>query len=55
MKKEYYYIDTHVRSKKVTNWGVTDEATHTGETEDKNVHRTFLTKGQYNKFVKTLE
>lgn len=33
MKKEYYYIDLDIVSKRVLSHGVTFQATHTGETE----------------------
>ncbi len=49
--KEYFFIDLNVINLKIVNWGVSNTATLTGETSDKNVHRIFLTKGQYNKLV----
>lgn len=52
--KQYYFIDVNTKSLKVVKWGVDSTATHTGETQDSNVHRIFLTKGQYNKVIKTL-
>ena len=55
MKKEYYYIDVNLQSMVITSWGVTPNATHTGATNDPNVHRVFLTKGQFNKLVKHLD
>lgn len=53
--KTYYYIDLDINTMKIINWGTSDTATLTGETKDKNVHRIFLTKGQYNKLVKLLK
>jgi hypothetical protein len=53
--KTYYYIDLNITNMKIVNWGISNTATHTGETKDKNVHRIFLTKGQYNKVVKVLK
>jgi len=38
----------------ITNWGVSDTATLTGDTKSPNVHRIFLTEGQYNKLLKKL-
>lgn len=54
MNKEYYYIDINRTSMKVVDWGITASPTLTGETEDPNVHRVFLTKGQFNKLKKLL-
>ncbi len=52
--KEYFFIDLNVLTKKIVNWGISDTATLTGETGDKDIHRIFLTKGQYNKLVEKL-
>jgi hypothetical protein len=52
--KQYFYIDLNIITKQVISWGVSSTATHTGETSDKNVHRIFLTKGQYNKLLARL-
>ena len=54
MKKDYYYIDVNIESKAVVDWGTSSNATHTGATEDPNIHRAYLTKGQFNKLVKLL-
>lgn len=53
--REYFFIDLNVVSMKIINWGISDTATLTGNTEDKDVHRIFLTKGQYNKLEKYLK
>jgi len=53
--KEYFFIDLNVISRKIVNWGISNTATLTGETSDKNIHRIFLTKGQYNKLIKHLD
>ncbi len=57
MNKEgkYYYIDLNTSSMKIVNWGISNTATLTGETKNKDVHRIFLTKGQYNKVEKYLK
>lgn len=55
MKKEYYYIDLNLVSMTIIDWGTTPDATHTGKTEDPNVHRIFLTKGQFSKLAKHLD
>lgn len=54
IRKEYYYIDLRVTDMKVTTWGVSGTATLTGETDDQNVHRIFLPKGQYHKMIAVL-
>lgn len=54
MKKEYYFLDLNLTNKKFVSWGVAQSATLTGDTSDPNVHRIFLTKGQYNKLVNKL-
>lgn len=48
---EYFFIDLNIINLKIVNWGTSNTATLTGETSDKNVHRIFLTKGQYNKLI----
>ncbi len=53
-KNEYYYIDINIKTMKVINWGISNTATLTGETEKKDVHRIFLTEGQYGKMVKRI-
>lgn len=40
---------------KIVKWGISNTATLTGETDDKDVHRIFLTKGQYSKLEKSLK
>ena len=51
---EYYYIDIDLANMTIVDWGETNTATHTGDTDDPNVHRLFLTKGQFNKLKKKL-
>jgi hypothetical protein len=53
--REYYFIDLNIVNMKVVKWGISNTASLTGETGDKNIHRIFLTKGQYNKIVKYLK
>jgi hypothetical protein len=53
--KEYYFIDINITNNKLVNWGISNTASLTGETPDKNIHRIFLTKGQYNKLVQNLK
>lgn len=52
--REYYYIDLDLTSMKIVGWGTSPTASHTGDTDDPNIHRIFLTKGQYNKTVAKL-
>lgn len=40
---------------KICEWGVNQTAAHTGETDNSDIHRIFLPKGQYNKLVRKLE
>lgn len=54
-EKEYYFIDLNTCNKKIVNWGVSNTASLTGETDKKDIHRIFLTKGQYNKLIKYLK
>jgi hypothetical protein len=49
MPSAYYYIDIDLKTGKFLGFGTTPFANHTGDTTDSNVHRVFLTKGQYNK------
>jgi len=51
LDREYYYIDIDVTNMRIVNWGVSNTATLTGNTNDKNIHRIFLTRGQYNKLL----
>ena len=53
--REYYFLDINIPAKEIVGWGISQTATLTGETEDEDVHRIFLTKGQYNKLIKYLE
>lgn len=47
--RDYYFIDVDLRTMKIIAWGETPHATHTGATGEPQVHRVFLTKGQFNK------
>ena len=51
---EYFYLDIDLNNMKVVGWGEADTANHSGETDNKNVHRIFLTKGQFNKLKNKL-
>ena len=49
MPAPYYYFDLNLKTGKLLEIGTTPYASHTGDTSEKNVHRVFLTKGQFNK------
>ncbi len=46
---QYYFIDINLTTQAIVDWGKTNTANLTGETDDSNVFRLFLTKGQFNK------
>ena len=49
MPTTYYYIDLNLKTGKYLEIGTSPYASHTGDSLEKNVHRVFLTKGQFNK------
>ena len=49
MPTTYYYLDINLKTGKFLGFGTSPFANHTGDSTDSNVHRVFLTKGQYNK------
>ena len=51
---EYFYLDVRLSDMTVVDWGESNTANHTGETDDPDVHRVFLTKGQFNKLKRHL-
>lgn len=53
-EKKYYFVEVDLTNMTIVDWGITTEATLTGNTSKPNIHRVFLTKGQYNKFVNKL-
>ena len=53
-EKKYYFVEVDLTNMTIVDWGITSEATLTGNTSKPNIHRVFLTKGQYNKFVNKL-
>jgi hypothetical protein len=55
MPTTYYYIDLNLKTGKYIEIGTSPYASHTGDTSEKNVHRVFLTKGQFNKLKEKLE
>ena len=55
MKKVYYYLDFDFINMKVIRYGEIEKATLTGDTNNSNIHRIFLTKGQYNKLINKIE
>ena len=53
-EKKYYFVEVDLTNMTIVDWGITTKATLTGNTSKPNIHRVFLTKGQYNKFVNKL-
>lgn len=53
-KTNEYYLDIDLTSMAVVDWGEANTANHTGDTDNPNVHRIFLTKGQFNKLKRKL-
>ena len=51
----YFYIDVDLSTMKVVDWGEAETANLTGKTNKTNVNRVFLTRGQYNKFKKSID
>jgi hypothetical protein len=51
---KYFFVDLNIANMTVVNWGISDTATLTGDTENPKIHRIFLTEGQYNKLLKKL-
>ena len=49
MPTTYYFVDLNLKTGKFLEIGTTPYASHTSDTSEKNVHRVFLTKGQFNK------
>jgi hypothetical protein len=54
-KEIRYYIDINLKSRKVINFGYKQRDKLQAEKSIKNIHRIYLTKGQYNKFIKNLK
>ena len=55
MPTTYYYIDLNLKTGKYIEIGTSPYSSHTGDASEKNVHRVFLTKGQFNKLKEKLE
>ena len=53
-EKKYYFVEVDLTNMTIVDWGITTKATLTGNTSKPSIHRVFLTKGQYNKFVNKL-
>jgi hypothetical protein len=52
--KKYYFVEVDLTNMTIVDWGITTKATLTGNTSKPNIHKVFLTKGQYNKLVNKL-
>lgn len=52
---EYFYIDIDLTNMKIVSCGESNTANHSGDTDSANVHRVFLTEGQFNKLQKKIK
>jgi hypothetical protein len=55
LPEKYYYVDVNLKTKKVVGAGTSRTASNTGNTKEANVHRVFLTPGQFNKLKAKLD
>ena len=55
MPEIYYYVDLNLKTGKFLEIGTTPYASHTGDTSEQDIHRIFLTKGQFNKLQTKLK
>ena len=55
MPDKYFYMDLNIKTMKVLKIGTTAKATRTGNTKDSDIHRVFLTTGQFNKLKAKLD
>jgi hypothetical protein len=55
MPDKYFFMDVNLKTMKVLKIGTTARATLTGNTKDADVHRVFLTTGQFNKLKAKLD
>jgi hypothetical protein len=55
MPEKYSYIDVNTKTKKIVATGTSRTASLTGNTKDQDVHRVFLTPGQFNKLKAKLD
>jgi hypothetical protein len=49
MPSKYFYIDLNIKTMKVVKTGSSNTGSLSGNTKDSEVHRVFLTPGQFNK------
>lgn len=49
MPSKYFYIDLNIKTMKVVKTGSSTTGSLSGNTKDSEVHRVFLTPGQFNK------
>jgi hypothetical protein len=52
---KYYYVDVNLKTLKVLKVGTSAKASLSGDTKDSDVHRVFLTTGQFNKLKAKLD
>ena len=55
MDPEYFYVDINLKNLKIVKYGVSKTASLTGDTADQNIHRAYLTKGQFNKLKRKIK
>ena len=55
MPDKYYYVDVNLKTLKVLKVGTAAKASLSGDTKDSDVHRVFLTTGQFNKLKAKLD
>jgi hypothetical protein len=55
MPDKYYYLDVNLKTLKVLKVGTSAKASLSGDTKDSDVHRVFLTTGQFNKLKAKLD
>jgi hypothetical protein len=55
MPDKYYYVDVNLKTLKVLKVGTSAKASLSGDTKDSDVHRVFLTTGQFNKLKAKLD
>ena len=53
-KNTRYYIDLNLKNRTIADWDYDQRDNLSQKLEDPNLHRIFLTKGQYYKFIKNI-
>ena len=50
--RDYYYIDVDLNEMRIVDWNVVPRSAVVVQPSDSGVYRIFLSKGQFNKFIK---